>query len=127
MKKFTQINEKINEYGFVCLIVNDDKYLEESNIFKTELDMNNWLLNMVNEELSKYRYNIIEPHDYEHWQDRMIIINNRYIITDSNHAISWLQTYKNILIYCAKSEVINNVKDKYDTNIISKSKKYNII
>ena len=29
-------------------------------------------------------------------------------------------------VFCVKSEVIKNVKDEYNTDIVKKSKKYNI-
>lgn len=130
MKKFLNfINENENEkknIQYCCMLLNNGNYNDHA-IFENKYDMDHWILNLANNDIDN------ELKNNQHlikiigtMNNKIFNINNKYFVVDVKDAIFWIENYMDCKVFCVKSEVIKNVKDEYNTDIVKKSKKYNI-
>ena len=121
--KINKFNEKLKSEYYSCMIMQDSQIVF-SNIFETEQDMDYWLINLANTELSSdysaqsnYKRNPTE---------NVIIENENFLIIDVTEAINYFQEYLDWNVHYSSSDMYRNVKLKYDVELFINSKKFNI-
>lgn len=131
MKKFLNfINENENEkknIQYCCMLLNNGNYnINDHAIFENKYDMDHWILNLANNDIDNELKNKYPTFNKNYWNNKIFNINNKYFVVDVKDAIFWIENYMDCKVFCVESEVIKNVKDEYNTDIVKKSKKYNI-
>ena len=112
IKKFNEAQEPIKKYH-VCMVINSESTSDFSGIFNTEEDMDNWLLNTVNKML------------LDIWDGDNDEKPN--LFTDVINAINWIQEENNCNVYYDDDVIFyNNVKLKYNVDVLRNTKKFNI-
>jgi hypothetical protein len=109
------------------MLLNNGNYkINDYAIFENKSDMDHWLLNLANNDIDTELKRKYPTFNKNYWNNKIFNINNKYFVVDVNDAIFWIENYIDCKVFCIESEVIKNVKDEYNTDIVKKSRKYNI-
>ena len=122
IKKFNENTE--NKEYYTCIIVVNGQ-INLSGIFETEEDLENWLLNIINKELSAYERD--ESFDHSLIDDTFINDDGNSVFIDVSDAINWYQDINDADIYYDFDSIIyKNVKAEYGVELIRNTNKYNL-
>ena len=119
IQRFNESLENIKEC--VTLMIIDENGTLRSGAFETKTDMDNWLLNLINEEVANYYSPALK--------NSGVVYNEgeEPIFIDVDKAINWYQEYLDCDIYYdEESSFIKNEKVKYGVELARTTNKYNI-
>lgn len=121
IQKFNENTINSNKNYYYC-IISIDNTPEHEGLFETETDMNNWMLNIFNEELSQSSETKEDKDSgiYE-FQDNGLIFINVY------DAISWYtEEYEQANVDYGSIEMYKNVTLKYGVEELRDIKNFNL-
>ena len=119
IQKFNESLENIKEC--VVLIISNSSGPIHSGAFETTTIMENWLLNLINEQLVSHISSVKTPKGVAYNEDGELIFIDVY------DAINWYQEYFGCdVIYDEESSFITNEKVKYGVELARTKNKYNV-
>ena len=125
IKKFNENLDQSKNY-YMCIIISSiGPQIDNSGIFETQEDMDNWILNYANELLSNDN---LEEDNWEIGKDGIYVNEEGYpVFINVEDAINWVQEKNSCDFQYDSSVIYSDVKLEYGVDTARAANKYNLL
>lgn len=118
--KIQKFNENMTQHYHIAIIICGNE-IQNSGVFETEEDMNNWILNKVNERLSQYPV----PPTKRQNPNLQMAEDGELVFINVDAATIWFNDDE-WSIFKSESVILKNITALYGVELLRDTNKYNL-